>query len=81
MRVRQELILGVGGARLLQALGIRPGVLHLNEGHSAFAVLEAARQRMEADGLPFAEALRRVRRRAVFTTHTPEAAGQDRFDP
>lgn len=81
VRIRQELILGVGGVRALAALGIRPAVLHLNEGHSTFAVLEMARQEMEKDGVDFGEALRRVRTRTVFTTHTPVEAGHDRFDP
>jgi glycogen phosphorylase len=81
MRIRQEILLGVGGIRALTALGIRPGVLHLNEGHSAFAVLEMARARMAWEGLPFEEAHRRVRAQVAFTTHTPVAAGHDRFEP
>jgi len=79
-RIRQELVLGVGGARALKALGIVPGAYHLNEGHSAFAPLEAIRERMENDGLPFDEALREVAQRTMFTTHTPVPAGHDRFD-
>lgn len=79
-RIRQELVLGVGGARALKALGIVPGAYHLNEGHSAFAPLEAIRERMESDGLPFDEALREVAQRTMFTTHTPVPAGHDRFD-
>jgi starch phosphorylase len=78
-RVRQELLLGVGGVRALRALGIDPGVIHLNEGHSAFAPLELIRERMEAEGMGFAEALKAVAARVVFTTHTPVAAGHDRF--
>jgi starch phosphorylase len=78
-RVRQELVLGVGGVRLLKALGISPGVYHLNEGHSAFAPLEAIRERMKEDGLSFDDALREVAQRTVFTTHTPVPAGHDRF--
>jgi starch phosphorylase len=78
-RIRQELLLGVGGMRALHALNIHPGVLHLNEGHSAFAGLELIRQRMETEGLPFDEARRRVARLSVFTTHTPVPAGHDRF--
>jgi starch phosphorylase len=78
-RVRQELILGVGGLRALDALGIRPGVLHLNEGHSAFSILERARQEMARDAIDFQTALRRVSATTVFTTHTPVAAGHDRF--
>ena len=79
-RIRQELVLGVGGVRALQALGIAPGVYHLNEGHSAFAPLEVIRQTMAEDGLSFDEALRDVAKHTVFTTHTPVPAGHDRFD-
>jgi len=79
VRIRQELLLGVGGVRALHALGIHPSVLHLNEGHSAFAVLEMIRTQMEADGIPFGEAVRDVAIMTVFTTHTPVAAGHDRF--
>jgi starch phosphorylase len=80
IRIRQELLLGVGGLRALKALGVSPGVLHLNEGHSAFAVLEAIRMRMEEEGLAFDAAVPRVSREVVFTTHTPVPAGHDRFD-
>ena len=80
VRVHQELLLGVGGLRALRALGITPGVLHLNEGHSGFAVLEAIRQRMEDEGISFDKAVPRVSREVVFTTHTPVPAGHDRFD-
>jgi starch phosphorylase len=80
IRIRQELLLGVGGLRALKALGISPGVLHLNEGHSAFAVLEAIRMRMEEEGLAFDAAVPRISREVVFTTHTPVPAGHDRFD-
>jgi len=79
IRIRQELLLGVGGLRALKALGISPGVLHLNEGHSGFAVLEAIRMRMEEEGLGFDAAVPRVAREVVFTTHTPVPAGHDRF--
>jgi len=79
-RIRQELVLGVGGVRALHALGIVPGVFHLNEGHSAFATLEVMRQTMEEDGLTFDDALRDVAKHTVFTTHTPVPAGHDRFD-
>jgi glycogen phosphorylase len=79
VRIRQELLLGVGGFRALKALGITPGVLHLNEGHSGFAVLEAIRARMLEEGVEFGEALTRVSREVVFTTHTPVPAGHDRF--
>jgi glycogen phosphorylase len=81
VRIRQELLLGVGGFRALRAMGITPGVLHLNEGHSAFAVLEAIRTRMEEEELTFEQAAPRVSRELVFTTHTPVPAGHDRFDP
>jgi glycogen phosphorylase len=80
VRIRQELLLGVGGFRALRAMGITPGVLHLNEGHSGFAVLEAIRNRMEDEGLTFDKALPRVSREVVFTTHTPVPAGHDRFN-
>jgi starch phosphorylase len=79
VRIRQELLLGVGGVRALRALGISPGVLHLNEGHSAFAGLELVRERMITEGVDFGEALRRVACQTVFTTHTPVVAGHDRF--
>jgi glycogen phosphorylase len=79
VRIRQELLLGVGGVRALRALGIYPGVFHLNEGHSAFAALEVIRARMAAEGLGFEEALREVTSHTVFTTHTPVPAGHDRF--
>jgi starch phosphorylase len=79
VRIRQELLLGVGGMRALAALGISPGVVHLNEGHSAFAALELARQRMECEGIDAFEACRRVAPHIVFTTHTPVPAGHDRF--
>ena len=80
-RIRQELLLGVGGVRALKALGIHPGVLHLNEGHSAFAGLEMIRVRMKTEGLGFEEAMRRVSTMTCFTTHTPVPAGHDRFSP
>jgi starch phosphorylase len=79
IRIRQELLLGVGGFRALKAMGITPGVLHLNEGHSGFAVLEAIRSRMQDEGIGFDQAKRRVSREVVFTTHTPVPAGHDRF--
>ncbi|MBW1961428.1 MAG: alpha-glucan family phosphorylase [Deltaproteobacteria bacterium] len=78
-RIRQELLLGIGGARALQAMNVFPGVLHLNEGHSAFAILEEIRRAMESDGIPFDRARRRVSLYTVFTTHTPVEAGHDRF--
>ncbi|GIW71089.1 MAG: alpha-glucan phosphorylase [Planctomycetota bacterium] len=79
VRIQQELLLGVGGMRMLQAAGIEPSVIHLNEGHTAFALLEAARQLREREGLDGREALAEVGRRAVFTTHTPVPAGHDHF--
>lgn len=79
-RIRQELVLGVGGVKALRALGITPGVYHLNEGHSGFAPLEVIRGRMEDDGITFDDALRDVASQTVFTTHTPVPAGHDRFD-
>jgi glycogen phosphorylase len=79
VRIRQELVLGVGGAKVLAALNISPGVLHLNEGHSAFAALELVRCRMTTEGIDVAEASRRVAAHIVFTTHTPVPAGHDRF--
>lgn len=80
-RIRQELLLGIGGYRALRAMGIRPGVLHLNEGHSGFAVFEAIRDRMEEEGLDFMTAASLIPREVVFTTHTPVPAGHDRFSP
>jgi starch phosphorylase len=79
-RVRQELVLGVGGVKALRELGIMPGVYHLNEGHSAFGPLEVIRERMHDGGLSFDDALREVAQHTVFTTHTPVPAGHDRFD-
>lgn len=79
-RIRQEMVLGVGGVKALRALGITPGVYHLNEGHSAFATLEVIHERMTDDGLSFDDALREVAQQTVFTTHTPVPAGHDRFD-
>ncbi|MGA8733172.1 MAG: alpha-glucan family phosphorylase [Terriglobales bacterium] len=79
-RIRQELLLGVGGFRALKAMGITPGVLHLNEGHSGFAVVEAIHMRMDDEGIGFDAAVPRVSREVVFTTHTPVPAGHDRFE-
>lgn len=78
-RIRQELLLGVGGVQALTAVGILPNVIHMNEGHSAFAPLEIIRCRMRDDGLAFNAALRDTAARCVFTTHTPVPAGHDRF--
>ena len=80
-RLRQEIILGIGGWRLLRELGIEPLVCHLNEGHAAFAVLERARCFMEDNSLDFVTALTATRAGNVFTTHTPVEAGFDRFAP
>jgi glycogen phosphorylase len=80
IRIRQESLLGIGGFRALRAMGVSPGVLHLNEGHSGFAVLEAVHHRMQEEGVTFQEAVSRVSREVVFTTHTPVPAGHDRFD-
>jgi starch phosphorylase len=81
LRLVQEIALGIGGWHLLQRLGLRPDVCHLNEGHAAFAVLERARGFMGDTGQPFDVALAITRGGNVFTTHTPVAAGFDRFDP
>jgi len=81
LRLNQELVLGIGGWLLLNALGIKPEVCHLNEGHAAFAVLERARTFMEETGQPFEVALTVTRAGNLFTTHTPVAAGFDRFAP
>jgi starch phosphorylase len=77
-RVQQEIILGVGGVRVLKTLGSDPGVYHLNEGHAAFVVLQRIRDMCE-NGWTFDAALEEVRRTTVFTTHTPVAAGHDAF--
>jgi glycogen phosphorylase len=81
LRLKQELLLGIGGWRLLNTLGVKPEVCHLNEGHAAFAVLERARTFMEETGQPFEVALSATRSGNLFTTHTPVAAGFDRFTP
>ena len=79
MRIRQEILLGIGGARALRALGISPTVYHMNEGHSAFLALERIRTHMEEDGLSFSEAREHVFATNVFTTHTPVPAGNELF--
>ena len=81
LRLQQELLLGIGGWRLLRMLRLEPEVCHLNEGHAAFAVLERARSFTEDTGQPFEVALAVTRAGNVFTTHTPVAAGFDRFPP
>lgn len=79
LRLRQEIILGIGGWRLLRELGINPAVCHLNEGHAAFAILERAHSFMQDTGCDFETALTATRAGNVFTTHTPVSAGFDRF--
>ena len=79
-RVRQEMILGIGGVRALRMLGVQPAVWHLNEGHAAFLILELLREHL-AGGLPFSAAQEAVAAGCVFTTHTPVAAGHDVFGP
>ena len=81
LRLKQEMVLGIGGWRLLRALGLQPEVCHLNEGHAAFAVLERARNFMEDTSQPFEAALAATRAGNLFTTHTAVAAGFDRFAP
>ena len=81
MRLKQELVLGLGGWRLLKALGLAPEVCHLNEGHAAFTVLERAADFMRANGVNFETALAATRAGNLFTTHTPVPAGFDRFPP
>lgn len=79
-RLRQEWILGVAGVRLLRALGIEPAAWHANEGHASFMFVERLRE-LTAEGVPFDDAVRRVRATSVFTTHTPVPAGHDTFPP
>src|SRR6266496_152360 len=79
-RIVQEMLLGIGGVRLLSKLGIEPAVYHLNEGHSAFLTLELARELIQSRDMGFPEAAATVRERCVFTTHTPVAAGNDEFN-
>jgi starch phosphorylase len=81
MRIRQEIVLGIGGTRALDALGLSPTVFHMNEGHSAFLAVERIRLLMSRQGLNFDEALEASRGNNVFTTHTPVPAGIDIFDP
>jgi starch phosphorylase len=79
-RIRQELVLGIGGVRVLRALGHEPTVFHMNEGHSAFLQLERMRELVEEEGVPRDAALQRLRASTVFTTHTPVPAGNEIFD-
>lgn len=81
MRIRQEIILGIGGVRMIRAMGLDPSVFHMNEGHSAFATFERIRVLREDRGLSFNQALELVRVTNVFTTHTPVPAGIDTFHP
>ncbi len=81
MRLRQELLLGIGGVRALNALGLEPKVYHLNEGHSAFLILERIRILVEKEKISFDEAREIVWSSNVFTTHTPVPAGNEQFDP
>ncbi|MBS1811193.1 MAG: alpha-glucan family phosphorylase [Acidobacteria bacterium] len=81
LRIKQELMLGIGGYRALEALGITPDVYHLNEGHSAFLALERMRRLIETEHLSFAEAREAVSAGLIFTTHTPVPAGHDYFPP
>ncbi len=81
MRIRQEIMLGIGGYRALEALGIVPTVYHMNEGHAAFVALEHTRRLMQTRGLSFAEARELATASLVFTTHTPVEAGHDYFSP
>ena len=81
LRLKQEIVLGLGGWQLLDALGIKPDVCHLNEGHAAFALLERARYFMKSTGNPFAVALAATRAGNLFTTHTAVASGFDIFSP
>jgi glycogen phosphorylase len=80
-RLRQELVLGVGGVRVLRALGLAPTVFHMNEGHSAFLQLERLRELVEDEGVDRDEGIEQLRASTVFTTHTPVPAGNEVFDP
>jgi len=81
LRLKQEIVLGIGGWRLLEALGIKPEVCHLNEGHAAFAILERAKSFMDENKVPFHTAFAACQAGNLFTTHTAVAAGFDRFSP
>jgi len=78
MRIMQEILLGIGGVRLLRKLGVQPSVFHMNEGHAAFLTLELVREKM-AGGQNFSDALAATKSQCLFTTHTPVEAGHDRF--
>ncbi|MGH7975857.1 MAG: alpha-glucan family phosphorylase [Limisphaerales bacterium] len=79
-RIMQEILLGIGGVRLLRALGVEPSTFHMNEGHAAFLTLELIREKM-AGGQDFSNAVVATRKECIFTTHTPVEAGHDRFSP
>ncbi len=79
-RLKQEMLLGIGGIRLLDAIGIKPDIYHLNEGHAAFIGIERLRKYIEEENLSFEQALELVRASSLFTTHTPVPAGHDRFN-
>ena len=81
MRIRQEILLGIGGLRALAALGIKPNVCHMNEGHAAFMSMERVRTAMQEHGLSYREAREATMGGNIFTTHTPVPAGIDHFDP
>ncbi len=80
IRISQEIVLGIGGIRLLRAIGVTPSIYHLNEGHSAFLTLELLREKL-ASGNTIGDAETHVRKRTLFTTHTAVSAGHDRFSP
>jgi starch phosphorylase len=81
LRIHQEIMMGVGGVRMLEALGLKPTVYHMNEGHSAFLALERIRRMIQQDGLTFSEAIQVAQSSQLFTTHTPVPAGIDLFPP
>ena len=81
MRIHQEIMLGIGGVRMLKALGLKPTAYHMNEGHSAFLSLERMRMLMDEQGLSYSEALQLAEATQLFTTHTPVPAGIDLFPP
>src|SRR6185503_19150095 len=79
-RIMQEMLLGIGGVRLLRALNVQPSVFHMNEGHAAFLTLELIREKLSA-GKNITDAMAATRSECIFTTHTPVEAGHDRFSP
>ncbi len=80
MRIRQEMLLGIGGVRALEVLGLKPSVFHMNEGHASFVALERIRQLVKEEDLSFKQAKETVISQCLFTTHTPVPAGNDRFE-